>query len=206
MQRRNFLKLLGLVLVGVGLGPCVEARAIEASEKAGTAKGSAKGSAKDALDGKGADLLSLRRERLVRDIRKALGRPYRWGAAGPRAFDCSGLIFWLYARAGIRIPRTARQQGSVGLRVRSNPAFGDVLLFRSKASPSGWHTGLYLGREYFVHAAGRKKGVIVSPLSGYRRRLVSVRRYLVQGSASAGTGETKDRKQATRVSARKERA
>ncbi len=196
MQRRYFLKLLGLVLVGAGLGPGVEARAVEAREKAGAAKATA--------DGKESELFRLRRERLVRDIRKALGRPYRWGAAGPRAFDCSGLIFWLYARAGIRIPRTARQQGSVGIRVRSNPAFGDVLLFRSKASPSGWHTGFYLGREYFVHAAGRKKGVIVSPLSGYRRRLVSVRRYLVQGSA--GSGETKDQKQATRVSARKGRA
>ena len=192
MRRRVFLKILGMKLSGfvvppVLLGPYGQFCLLGTPGAAHAATAAAR-AASDVDVGKEGDrstaLFRLRRQRLVRAIRDVLGRPYRWGAAGPGAFDCSGLIFWLYARTGIRIPRTARQQGSVGLVVQSNPVFGDVLLFRSKASPSGWHTGLYLGREYFVHAAGRTQGVIVSPLAGYRGRLVSVRRYLVHNGAA----------------------
>lgn len=202
MRRRMFLKFLGLKLFGlvfplVVLGPygplcpfgsVVSAHAARAARSARSTMEIKETTETAGHAGKTGDrrtmLFRLRRERLVRDIRRVLGRPYRWGAAGPGAFDCSGLIYWLYARAGIRIPRTARQQGSVGIRVQANPVFGDVLLFRSQASPTGWHTGLYLGQDYFVHAAGRTKGVIVSPLAGYRRRLVSVRRYLVEHGAA----------------------
>ena len=118
--------------------------------------------------------------RLGLAIRHALGKPYRWGAAGPHAFDCSGLMVWLYACLGIRLPRQASEQGRKGARVKGSLMPGDVLLFRSAASPTGWHTGMYVGRSCFVHASGRKKGVCVSSLrSGrYRDNLVAARRYL----------------------------
>lgn len=119
-----------------------------------------------------------RRHLLVQGVREALGKPYVWGAEGPDAFDCSGLVRWLYARAGVRLPRTARQQGSQGRRAGPVLRFGDVLLFRSRRSPSGWHCGMYLARNVFVHAAGRDRGVILSPLAGHGKRLVAARRYL----------------------------
>ena len=119
------------------------------------------------------------RLRLVLGVRLALGKPYVWGAEGPAAFDCSGLIRWLYARVGLRLPRTACEQGSIGLRVRDRLLLGDVLLFRSQRSPSGWHNGMYLQGRIFVHAAGQDRGVILSLLGTRRlRQLVSVRRYL----------------------------
>ena len=119
------------------------------------------------------------RLRLVLGVRQALGKPYVWGAEGPAAFDCSGLIRWLYARVGLRLPRTACEQGSIGLRVRDRLLLGDVLLFRSQRSPSGWHNGMDLQGRIFVHAAGRDRGVILSLLGTRRlRHLVSVRRYL----------------------------
>lgn len=118
--------------------------------------------------------------RLGLAIRHVLGKPYRWGAAGPHAFDCSGLMVWLYACLGIRLPRQAWEQGRKGARVKGSLMPGDVLLFRSAASPTGWHTGMYVGRSCFVHASGRKKGVCVSSLrSGrYKDNFVAARRYL----------------------------
>ncbi len=118
--------------------------------------------------------------RLGLAIRQALGKPYRWGAQGPHAFDCSGLMVWLYACLGISLPRQACDQGRMGARVSGRLMPGDVLLFRSEASPTGWHTGMYVGRSCFVHASGRKKGVCVSSLrkGRYKDNLVAARRYL----------------------------
>ncbi len=123
---------------------------------------------------------AMARTRLALAVRQALGKPYRWGAAGPEAFDCSGLMVWLYGRLGLRLPRQARDQGRAGARVRGRLRPGDVLLFRSPASPTGWHTGMYVGRDLFVHAAGRGRGVCLASLKdGDRRgRLVAARRYL----------------------------
>ncbi len=123
---------------------------------------------------------AMARDRLALAVRQALGRPYRWGAAGPDAFDCSGLMVWIYARLGMRLPRQARDQGRAGVGVRGRLRPGDVLLFRSPASPTGWHTGMYVGRGLFVHAAGRREGVCLASLGsgGRRRRLVAARRML----------------------------
>jgi len=41
---------------------------------------------------------------------------------------------------------------------------GDLVFFRSKASPSGWHTGTYIGNSYFIHAANKYEGVKISSL------------------------------------------
>ncbi len=127
-------------------------------------------------EGKGKNVMA----RLGLAIRHALGKPYRWGASGPHAFDCSGLMVWLYACLGIRLPRQACEQGRKGARVKGTLMPGDVLLFRSAASPTGWHTGMYVGRSCFVHASGRKKGVCVSSLrsSRYKDNFVAARRYL----------------------------
>lgn len=118
------------------------------------------------------------RRRLALAVRHCLGKPYVYGARGPTAFDCSGLVQWLYRRAGLKLPRTAIEQGRGGRRAGPGLVFGDVLLFRSRTSPSGWHCGMYLARGYFVHAAGRDRGVIVSALAPRRSALVAARRYL----------------------------
>ena len=115
---------------------------------------------------------------LLEGVRRALGKPYVWGASGPDAFDCSGLVLWLYGRLGIHLPRVAVEQGSVGIAVPDRLRFGDVLLFKRKGP--GWHIGLYLARGRFVHAEGRGRGVTISLLraSGYAQRLCRARRYL----------------------------
>jgi cell wall-associated NlpC family hydrolase len=91
-----------------------------------------------------------------------LGKPYVWGAAGPDAFDCSGLTMYCYqVGAGISISHSSYAQGSCGTAVSvSELASGDILGFR------GWgHVGLYVGGGEFIHAPQTGDVVKVSSLA-----------------------------------------
>ncbi|WP_340380647.1 NlpC/P60 family protein [Streptomyces sp. SS7] len=81
--------------------------------------------------------------------RSALGRPYVWGANGPTGFDCSGLMQWSYAQAGVALPRTSQAQAHTGHRVPLSEARpGDIVTYRSDAS----HVGMYAGNGQVIHA------------------------------------------------------
>ncbi|MGW7286648.1 NlpC/P60 family protein [Streptomyces sp. NPDC054847] len=81
--------------------------------------------------------------------RSAVGRPYVWGATGPTGFDCSGLVQWSYAQAGVGLPRTSQAQAHAGTRVPLSAARpGDIVTYRSDAS----HVGMYVGNGQVVHA------------------------------------------------------
>ena len=81
--------------------------------------------------------------------RSALGRPYVWGANGPTGFDCSGLMQWSYAQAGVGLPRTSQAQAHAGRRVPLSQARpGDIVTYRSDAS----HVGMYAGNGQVIHA------------------------------------------------------
>ncbi|MET7284950.1 NlpC/P60 family protein [Streptomyces sp. NPDC005573] len=81
--------------------------------------------------------------------RSALGRPYVWGANGPSGFDCSGLMQWSYAHAGIHLPRTSQEQRNAGRRVPLSQARpGDLIVYRSDAG----HVAMYAGNGRVIHA------------------------------------------------------
>ncbi|MFF7973772.1 NlpC/P60 family protein [Streptomyces sp. NPDC007905] len=81
--------------------------------------------------------------------RSALGRPYVWGATGPSGFDCSGLMQWSYAHAGIHLPRTSQEQRYAGRQIPLSQARpGDLVVYRSDAS----HVAMYVGNGQVIHA------------------------------------------------------
>jgi cell wall-associated NlpC family hydrolase len=81
--------------------------------------------------------------------RSAVGRPYVWGANGPGGFDCSGLMQWSYAQAGLGLPRTSQAQRYAGRQVPLSQAQpGDLVTYRSDAS----HVGMYVGNGQVIHA------------------------------------------------------
>lgn len=74
-----------------------------------------------------------------------IGDPYVWGAEGPDAFDCSGLVYYSYRVHGKTLPRTAQQQyNSVTHVAPSNRQVGD-LVFIGTSSYSIYHVGIYAG-------------------------------------------------------------
>lgn len=91
-----------------------------------------------------------------------IGAPYRWGAAGPTAFDCSGLVSWAFKNAGIPLPRSSRAMSKVGTPVaRADLRPGDLVFFYRPVS----HVGIYIGDGKIVHASSRKSPVKVSDMN-----------------------------------------
>jgi cell wall-associated NlpC family hydrolase len=101
-----------------------------------------------------------------------VGDPYVWAAAGPDAFDCSGLTQYAYASAGISLPHSSRMQSQMGAPVsRSALQPGDLLFFYSPVS----HVGMYIGNGQMVHASTSGSPVKISPVD-YMPSFVGARR------------------------------
>ncbi|MFI7138951.1 NlpC/P60 family protein [Streptomyces massasporeus] len=90
-----------------------------------------------------------------------LGSPYVWGATGPNAFDCSGLVQAAYRAVGVSLPRTTYSQIAAGRRVsRSELLPGDLVFFYAGIS----HVGIYVGNGRMIHAPNPSAPVRVAPL------------------------------------------
>lgn len=80
-----------------------------------------------------------------------VGIPYQWGGATPAGFDCSGLVQYTYANAGVRLPRTAAEQLAAARPISLEQASpGDLLFFQDGGRTS--HVAIYLGGGRFIHA------------------------------------------------------
>jgi NlpC/P60 family len=84
-----------------------------------------------------------------------IGRPYVWGAEGPKAFDCSGLTQYVFQRFGVDLPRRAISQSRVGDRTRALRR-GDLVFFSTDPGDSlVTHVGIYEGRGVMIDASKR---------------------------------------------------
>lgn len=112
---------------------------------------------------------------------KFLGRPYVWGASGPRAFDCSGFTAYVYNNFGVSLDHYTGSQAGAGQAVsRGNLSPGDLVFFNTYGSLS--HVGIYMGDGRFIHAANERTGVTISNLNEgyYSARFAGGRRVLRQ--------------------------
>jgi cell wall-associated NlpC family hydrolase len=98
----------------------------------------------------------------VRFAYAQLGDRYVYGAAGPDAWDCSGLTMMAWRAAGVSLPHSSRGQYSVGAHVsRSQLQPGDLVFFYSPIS----HVGIYVGNGNIIHAPNPSRRVEVAPIS-----------------------------------------
>jgi cell wall-associated NlpC family hydrolase len=103
----------------------------------------------------------------VRAALSRLGCPYVWGATGPDRFDCSGLVQWAYARAGVRLDRTTYQQINDGVPIaRSQIRPGDLVF------PHAGHVQMAIGNNLVVEAPHAGANVRISQLGEH----VAIRR------------------------------
>ena len=107
-----------------------------------------------------------------------IGKPYKLGGNTERGIDCSQFNKRLYKDVYNKVlGEVAYKQWEQTQRLKKDSLMiGDLVFFRSKASPSGWHTGVFIGNSYFIHAANRYEGVKVSSLNEPRYE-VSIRGY-----------------------------
>jgi cell wall-associated NlpC family hydrolase len=96
-----------------------------------------------------------------------VGLPYVWGAAGPNSFDCSGLVQWSFAQAGIVMPRVAAAQALTGPAVSvSQLQPGDLLFYHTDPTAPGYvsHVAIYLGKGLEEQAPEPGEDVQIVPL------------------------------------------
>ncbi len=90
------------------------------------------------------------------------GKPYVWGGAGPDSFDCSGLVMYAYAAAGISLPHSSSMQSTMGTPVAYSALQpGDLVFFYTPVS----HVAMYIGNGQIVQASTEGQPVAVTQLS-----------------------------------------
>ena len=84
---------------------------------------------------------------VVSAAQSQIGKPYVWGATGPNAYDCSGLVQYAYSQAGKNVGRTTYQQAGAGQHISVSQAqAGDILMW------GDYHDAIYVGNNQYVHA------------------------------------------------------
>ncbi|NKF22548.1 C40 family peptidase [Solimonas marina] len=120
------------------------------------------------------------RREIVLDALGQVGRPYRYGGTTPSGFDCSGLVQYVFAQSGVKLPRTTRQQHADGRVVDMDDAVPGDLLFYSFSGHGIDHVAIYLGDDEAVHAPATGRNVIVASvhLKFWRQHFVDAVRVL----------------------------
>lgn len=126
---------------------------------------------------------------LVEEGKKYTGVPYRMGGNGPKSFDCSGFVHYVYMKYGMNLPRSSDKMAQFGMPVEGSVSElqkGDLVFFNGRRRGSGiGHVGIYIGPDStdgsfsFIHTAV-KGGVQISHLSEeyYSSRFVGACRIL----------------------------
>lgn len=129
-----------------------------------------------------------KKEGLIYFAKKFLNIPYKFGGSSIIGIDCSAFVQKVFAFLGIPLPRTAREQFSVGNDARREDlSIGDLVFFTTHASfPS--HVGIYIGDNMFIHASQKENKVIISNLHEpyYVKRFIGAKRLL---ESTNGIGE-----------------
>jgi peptidoglycan DL-endopeptidase CwlO len=102
----------------------------------------------------------------IRYAEEQLGKPYQWGATGPDAFDCSGLVMMAYRAAGIDIPRTSQQQWAAGPQVSPGEVQpGDLVFFAGAdgTATAPGHVGLVIGNGLMIEAYASGFPIRIAP-------------------------------------------
>jgi cell wall-associated NlpC family hydrolase len=107
-----------------------------------------------------------RNERIARSALSYRGTPYRMGATGRGAFDCSGFMMYLFDKAGLQLPRTAAEQYRKGTPIpKDQLKAGDLVFFKNTYKHGVSHVGIYIGGGKFCHASSGGHAVRTDNLS-----------------------------------------
>lgn len=96
-----------------------------------------------------------------------LRKPYKLGGNTEKGIDCSQFNKRLYMDVyGLNLENICYKQWNQTIRLKQDSLItGDLVFFRSKLSPSGWHCGVFIGNTYFIHASNKNEGVKISSLN-----------------------------------------
>lgn len=131
---------------------------------------------------------------LEETIDELLGTPYKWAGRTPNGFDCSGFTSYVFAKFGVELARSSKDQAKQGSPVKKSELQAGDLVFFNTSGKGISHVGIYVGDGKFAHSASNK-GVIISKLSEsyYAKRYVTARRVLTDEAYAAATKEVTEK-------------
>lgn len=169
----RFVRGAALIALLLALGGCAGTRALDPEPTAGRPRAIEPAAGSD----RSSDTVRGTITRIATDM---VGVPYRYGGTSPKeGFDCSGLVFYSYTRAGLSVPRNSIELFKAAEKIPLDAAReGDLVFFQDQRRLS--HVGIYIGGGRFVHAPSSGSAVRVSTLDSeyYRRHLVGVGRLI----------------------------
>ena len=125
------------------------------------------------------DYTNHRGKKIAGLAKTLIGKPYRYGGASPRGFDCSGLVYYTHGKFGITTPRTSLQQHKKAKPIPlTQLQSGDLIFFKLNKNKIS-HVGIYIGQNQFIHAPVSGKKVSASSLNDpyWRRRIAGSGRF-----------------------------
>jgi cell wall-associated NlpC family hydrolase len=164
--KANLAQLAAAVKKVIPHGAAVEPLMSQVRAGVTTSQASAAGVAAGAADNTSTMLSQAEDLTFLRAALSRQGMPYVWGAAGPASFDCSGLVEWSFAQAGIRMPRVAADQARTGPAVPvSQLQPGDLLFYHTDPTDPGYisHVAIYIGNGQMLQAPQPGEDVEVVP-------------------------------------------
>jgi len=103
-------------------------------------------------------------QEIIATAKQYIGVPYVYGGSTPKGFDCSGYVKYVFNLHGMTLPRSSKQQWSVGTSVaKANLKPGDLVFFQTSGNGVS-HSGIYIGDGQFIHASS-SRGVMISALN-----------------------------------------
>jgi len=173
-----------LAVLALLLGACASTPRVSAPD----------GGAPRSLTGAGSTRLSSPatdpRSAMIANALGQLGQPYQYGGAAPGGFDCSGLVFYAAAGAGVQVPRTASEQRRWGTAAARNELEPGDLIFmhlsgKKHLSREELHVGIALGGSRFIHAPASGGRVRIDSIAAapYAQAFIAARRIIGQGLA-----------------------
>ncbi|MGG4505052.1 C40 family peptidase [Heyndrickxia sporothermodurans] len=113
---------------------------------------------------------------VIKEAKKHIGTPYKWGGVTPKGFDCSGFVYYSFKKNGKKLPHSSSAMYKKGTKVKKSKLKpGDLIFFKTNGRSIS-HVAIYIGKNKVIHSVS--KGVKIDNLKSYywKTRYVGAKR------------------------------